>query len=203
MANIEFMWNIEQGTDEWLGVRAGIVTCSELSKVMAKGEGKVRSKYMRQVAGEIITSEPAENYFNHHMQRGKDQEAKARELLQKELDVPFHEIGFIKNHDLRLGCSPDALIGDRKIGELKCCLADIQIERLDKKTVPTEYWAQVQGGLLASGLDGCYFQSYSPMLPRLVLEVEPDKLYFEKIEEELAHFNDELDEMVERIMNMF
>ena len=62
--------DIDQGTPEWFACRAGIPTASKFATVMAKGEGKTRSEYMRRLAGEIITGEPTSQFSNAHTERG-------------------------------------------------------------------------------------------------------------------------------------
>lgn len=201
--NIEIM-NFEQGTPEWFQARAGIVTASELHKVLAKGQGLTRSKYMRQLAGEIITGKPADPFkTNAYMQNGKDTEPMARELLETMLDDPITEVGFIRNHDLRMGCSPDGLVGDDAGVELKCCLADIQIERLLKGGVPSEYVAQVEGSLMVSGRKTWHFYSFSSGLPAHIVPVTLSDERRREIEGELAQFNKELDAMVEKVRGLY
>lgn len=197
-----------QGTPEWFQSRAGIVTASELSKVLAKGEGKTRMKYMRQLAGEIITGKPADPFkSNAYMEAGKENEAAARELLATMLDEDVTQVGFIRNSTLRLGCSPDGLLGEwgkaNQGVEIKCCLADIQIERLLKGGVPSEYVAQVEGSLLASGLQSWHFYSYSSGLPAHIVEVTLTDERRKVIEAELAAFNKELDDMVQTVRGLY
>ncbi len=124
----------EQGTPEWFAARLGIPTASEFSTVMAKGKdgGKslTRKTYMLKLAGEILTGEPMESYSNAHMDRGKEQEAEAREAYELMKDLDCQQVGFIRNGDK--GCSPDSLIGDDGGLEIKTALPHIQVERLLK-----------------------------------------------------------------------
>ena len=76
---MEIFTDLEQGSSEWFACRAGIPTASKFATVLAKGEGKSRSKYMRQLAGEVITGEPAETFSNSHMERGHAMEDEARQ----------------------------------------------------------------------------------------------------------------------------
>jgi hypothetical protein len=137
----------EQGTPEWLAARVGIPTASEFSTVMAKGKdgGKslTRKTYMLKLAGEILTGEPMESYSNQHMERGKEQEAEAREAYELMKDADCQQVGFIVNGDK--GCSPDSLIGEDGALEIKTALPHIQVERLLKGDLPAEHRAQVQG----------------------------------------------------------
>jgi hypothetical protein len=190
----------DQGSPQWFAARAGIPTSSEFATVMAKGEGKTRSKYMRRLAFERYSGEPApEGYSNAHMERGKEMEADARRLYAFMADVDPVLVGFIRNGDK--GGSPDSLIGNDGGLEIKTALPDIQIERLEKDRLPPEYVAQVQGNLWVSEREYWDFVSYWPKLPMLRVRVYRDEPYIKNLSEEIDRFNDELAELVERIRN--
>jgi hypothetical protein len=198
----------QQGSDEWRAARAGMVTCSSLKNVLAKGEGKTRDKYMRQLAGEIITGRPVKSYTNEDMERGHQEEPVARDLLTIYLGGDISTVGFVKNRTLRLGCSPDGYFGE-KIGlEIKSALPDIQIERLKmlKKYpgwIPSEYRLQVEGSLVATGRESWKFMSFCPGAPPMIVDVTLTDQRRTEIETELAAFNAELDALVTEIKGMF
>ena len=75
---MQVLTDIEQGTEAWYAARAGIVTASEMSKVLAKGEGKTRAKYMNRLIAERITGYPVETYQNQRMLDGHGYEEEAR-----------------------------------------------------------------------------------------------------------------------------
>src|ERR1019366_9754937 len=105
------IFDIEQGTPEWHALRAGIATASKFATIMAKGRdgpSLTRAKYMRQLAGEIITGEPAETYSNGHMARGQEMEADVRRLYAFNAADAVTQVGFIRNGPK--GSSPDALV---------------------------------------------------------------------------------------------
>src|SRR5690348_1820958 len=118
----------EQGSADWFAARLGIPTASEFSTVMAKGEGKTRSAYMRKLAGEILTGEPMTAYSNPFMERGKLMEDEARTAYELIHNVDCERVGFITNGFK--GCSPDSLIGNNGGLEIKTAEAHIQIDRL-------------------------------------------------------------------------
>lgn len=191
------IFNCEQGSADWFKCRAGIPTASMFSTVMAKGEGKVRSKYMRELAGEIITGECAESYSNSHMERGKAMEDDARRLYAFLVDVEPETIGFIRNGPK--GASPDSLVGENGGLEIKTALPHIQIDRLERDRLPPEYVAQVQGCIWISDREWWDFVSFWPKLPMLKVRVYRDETYIKTMSDEIDRFNDELAEMVERI----
>jgi len=196
--------DVEQGSSEWFAVRAGIPTASEFSTVMAKGKDGGRSitrdKYMRQLAGEILTGEPApEGYSNAFMERGKALEDEARDLFAFIRDEEPQRVGFIRNGNK--GASPDSLIGSAAGLEIKVAIPAVQIERLQRGTIPTEHVPQVQGNLWVSERETWHFMSYCPKLPPLIIAVPRDEAYIRKLETAVDQFNVELYEIVERIRN--
>jgi hypothetical protein len=193
------IFDCEQGSPEWFACRAGIPTASKFATVMAKSEGKTRSKYMRQLAGETITGEPMESFSNGHMERGKEMEDEARDLYAFVHDADIRRVGFIRNG--KKGASPDSLVGTEGGLEIKTALPDIQIERLLSGKLPSEHVAQVQGSIWIGEREWWDFVSFWPRLPLLKVRVFRDDIYIKHMSSEIDRFNDELAEMVERIRN--
>lgn len=189
----------EQGSPEWYAARLGIPTASEFATVMAKGKeggaSLTRAKYLRTLAGELITREPdPDGYTNAHMERGKLWEGEARELYAFEYDVEPQQVGFIRT--AIAGASPDSLINDDGGLEIKTALRHIQIERLQRGGLPPEHKAQVQGCLWITGREWWDFMSYAPKLPPLYVRVVRDKEYIAQIEKAVIAFNEELANLV-------
>lgn len=195
----------EQGSPEWFAARLGLPTASEFSTVMAKGKdggaSVTRKTYLMKLAGELLTGEPMESYSNGHMERGKEQEAEARECyaFMKDAD-PLH-VGFIVNG--KKGCSPDSLLGDDGGLEIKTALPHIQVERLLRGELPAEHRAQVQGNLWVTERKWWDFVSYCPRLPLLVVRVERDDEYIDKISKAVDAFNVELGTTVDFIRQAY
>lgn len=194
--------DVEQGSEAWFAARAGIVTASEFSTVQAKGKdggaSVTRAKYMRQLAGEILTGEPApEGYSNAFMERGKELEDEARRMFAFMHDADPVQVGFVKSG--RAGCSPDSLVGDDSGLEIKVAIPAVQIERLQKARLPPEYVAQVQGSMLVTGRPTWHFVSYCPKLPPLILTIERDSAYLTALAAAIDTFNTELDALVDEV----
>lgn len=160
----------EQRTPEWYALRVGIPTASCFHHVMAKGRGSApsvtRGNYVVDVALEILTGEPQESdYSNRHMERGQEHEPLA--LMRYELlsQVMLREVCFIRHQELAAGCSPDALVDDDGMVEVKCPIPRIHAEYLLLDTVPSAYWWQVQGQLLITGRAWCDFVSFNASFP--------------------------------------
>lgn len=181
----------------------GIPTASCFATVMAKGRtkgevSKTRAKYMRQLAGEIITGEPMETYSNHHMERGKAMEAEARDLYAFMRDAEPEQVGFIRNG--QKGCSPDSIVADNGMVEIKTKLPDILIECFERGHVcPPEHMAQCQGALWVAEREWIDFVAYWPKMPLFVVRMERDEDYIANLAGEVDRFNDELAMLVDRI----
>ena len=188
--------DMEQGSPEWFAARAGVPTASCFSDVLAKGEGKTRRKYLLTLAGERLTGEPAESYSNAHMERGKVMEEEARDLYAFQTDAEIQRVGFLLDEALRAGASPDGLIGEDGMVEIKTKLPHLQLEALIAGKLPAEHRAQVQGALWVSGRDWCDFVSYWPRLPLFRIRVERDEAYIATLADAVMQFNDELDALV-------
>lgn len=194
----------EQGSPEWFAARAGMPTASEFSTVMASGRGggesKTRRTYMLKLAGEILTGEPMDSFSNGHMERGKEMEAEARDLYAFMADVDPSLVGFIT--DGKKGCSPDAIVGEHGLAEIKTKLPHLQIDVLLRGELPPEHKAQCQGALWVAGREWLDFVSYWPRLPIFVHRVQRDEAYIADLAAAVDQFNDELAACVERIRNI-
>ncbi len=194
---LEIYDQIEQGSDEWRRLRAGIPTASEFSALLAKGEGKTRAALMRRLAGERITGEPEETFSNGAMARGKEMEAKARATYALVTDAEPRLVGFVRNGNC--GASPDAFLGEDGVLELKTAKPSVLIALLEADRFPLEHIAQCQGALLVTGrqwVDICVFW---PGLPMLVKRAYRDVVYLANLRKEIDTFNADLAAMVERI----
>lgn len=195
------VFDMEQGSPEWFEVRRGIVTASEFHTVMAQGRGggdsKTRREYMLKLMGERLTGDPMYRYQNDHMQRGQEQEAEAREMYVFLSDLEPQQVGFIRNG--KIGCSPDSLIGDVGMLEIKTKLAHLQLEVLLGESVPPAHMAQIQGQLWVAEREWCDFVSYCPRLPLFTKRVFRDERYIEGIKKSVDLFEREMATLLEKV----
>jgi len=187
-----------QGSEEWLMARLGIPTASMFKDMMAKGQGKTRRTYMLKIAGERITGELPPGYSNAHMERGNELEPEARRLYELESGNCVTECGFILA-DYNAGYSPDGLVGEDGAIEIKTRLPHLMLDTLLTQKVPAEHAKQVQGGLLISERGWCDFIAYWPGLPLFVKRVNRDEPMIKEIREAITIFNDETNEIIEKI----
>lgn len=193
---------IPQGSPEWFDVRKAMPTASMFSAVMAKpgprgGIAKTRQTYLYKLAGEILTDEPMESWSNAHMERGKEREAEARTMYTVMKEVAPEQVGFVVNGNC--GCSPDSLVGDDGMLEIKDAMPHIQIERLLANRLPPEHVAQVQGQMMVCEREWCDFMSHCRGIRPLVVRVERDEKYIAGLRRDIDTFVSELNELVERL----
>jgi hypothetical protein len=159
--------DVEQNSDEWFELRAGRLTSSKLGVVMAnygKAFGEPAKKYAVNIAIEQITGEPIPSTFtNAHMERGHEQEPIARELYENNTfsDVTnggFFDCGFI-------GCSPDGMVYDDGVIEIKSVIASVQFANVKRGSVDPAYYWQCVGNLKFTGRQWLDFVSYSSEFP--------------------------------------
>lgn len=191
----------EQGTPEWFAARMGIPTASEFSTVMASGRGggesKTRKTYLLKLAGEIITGEITDSYTNAHMERGKVMEEEARDFYALTADVDPQRVGFIVNGPK--GCSPDSLIGDVGMLEIKTALPHILADLILRDAFPPEHKAQTQGALWVAEREWIDLMVYWPKMPRFVKRAFREESYIKEMSAAVDQFNAELAETVERL----
>lgn len=191
----------EQGTPDWFAARSGIPTASMFATVMASGrsggESKTRAKYMRQLAGEIITGKPMEGFSNAHMERGHVMEPEARDLYSFATDTTPEQVGFIRNGNK--GCSPDSLIGANGMLEIKSKLPDLLIECLERDDFPPEHKAQCQGALWVAEREWIDIVVYWPEMPVFIKRAYRDETYIATLAKSVDTFNEELAALVARV----
>lgn len=195
------IFTCEQGTPEWFSCRLGLPTASEFATVMAKGKGgeesKTRRTYMLKLVGEVLTQEPMETYTNVHMERGKVMEDEARTAYELLQNIDCERVGFIRSGNY--GCSPDSLLGDKGMLEIKTALPHILINYLLKDDFPPEHKAQCQGQLWVAERDWIDIAIYWPKLPLFVKRAYRDENYITQLADAVDQFNTELSAMVDRI----
>lgn len=194
------VYDCEQGSEDWFRARMGIPTASEFGTVLAPragSEGKMRRTYLHKLAGEIITGQPMERYGNAHMERGHEMEAEARSLYAFMSDADPTQIGFLRNG--QKGCSPDSLIGDAGMLEIKTKLPHLLIDCILKDDFPAEHKAQCQGALWVAEREWVDIAVYWPRMPLFVKRAYRDEEYISKLSDAIDAFNADLAAVVDRI----
>jgi hypothetical protein len=203
---MKIVTDIEQGTPEWLALRLGIATASELDCLMVNGKGEAgfgvaAFTYMDQLIGERITEEAAELPFQTKATiRGHELEQVARSLYEDRETVTTTQVGIILNHGI--GYSPDALVGPNGLTEIKTKLPKFQVGVILAGEVPKEHVHQCQGGLWASEREWIDFISYWPGMPLFVKRMYRDEVMIRKIAERVKTFYEILDDRMNRVLGI-
>jgi hypothetical protein len=191
-----------QGTDEWHDQRRGIVTASVVGQlVTAKTIKPASNDYSRaltaQLVAERITGVTDPVYVNDDMLRGHEDEPRARDLYSEHY-APARESGFMVRDDwgFRIGYSPDGLVGDDGLIEVKSRRQKKHLQTILSDEVPAENMPQLQCGLLVSGREWIDYISYCGGMPLYVKRVTPDPRWFDAIAAAVSTFEDTAAEWV-------
>jgi putative phage-type endonuclease len=192
----------EQRSPEWFEAILGNVGASSIDKIITtKGEpSKSRTDYMMTLCAERLTGKQEFNQPTLAMLNGIEREAEARSLFEMAHDIEVQQVGLIYTDDKSAHCSPDGLIGDNSGIEIKNPISKTHIKYLLDDKLPTEYFCQVQFSLLVSGRGSWFFMSHYPGIRPFIIEVQRDEKWIEKCEKELKAFNQELEDMVARLI---
>jgi putative phage-type endonuclease len=196
---------MEQRSEEWFQARLGKVTASRVADVLAKiksGESASRRNYKIQLVSERLTGEKQESYINQAMQDGIDREVFARNRYVQQFGE-VEEVGFIKHPTLEAGASPDGMVGNDGLLEIKCPMGTTHTETLMTQEVPSKYIPQIQFQLRCTGRKWCDFVSYNPMFPEhlqvFVKRVEADEVYQMELDKEIEAFLLEVQTIIDKL----
>ena len=192
---------IEQGSQEWLALRAGKVTASKVSDVMSAITTAGYRNYLADLVVERLTGNKTESFTNAAMQWGVDQEPLARAEYEVKTGNFVDQVAFVDHPTIvNFGCSPDGLVGNDGLIEIKCPNTATHIDYVMQDKVPTKYIPQIQCQLSVTGRKWCDFVSFDPRLPDglqiLIVRLERDDEYIEKLEARVVKFLDEVNSAV-------
>ena len=194
--------DVEQGSPEWFAIRAGIPTASEFDKIITStGKASTQAEaYMHRLIAEKVTGGTCSDFDgNGWTDRGNELEPEAVTAYEFVTDRPTEVIGFVTNDFITYGCSPDRLVGEEGLLEVKCPAAHTHIGYLLKQEVPTAYKVQVQGQMFVCDAAWCDFISYHPQLEPLIIRVERDPDFIQKLSDALEQFTEKMNEKYERL----
>ena len=184
--------NLEQGSPEWLQARLGVPTASAFDKIITP-TGKASTQtdaYAKKLVAEWLCGEPLDEYGNAWMQRGNELEPQARSFYEFQTDCTVEQVGFVLRDDELVGCSPDGLVGEKGLVEIKCPAPHTHVDYLLSGTIPNKYRPQVQGQMMLTGREWCDFVSYHPLMAPVIIRVERDDAFIETLNELLSGLTD-------------
>ena len=201
---------MEQRSPEWVAARLGKVTASRVADLMAKtksGPSASRQNYMADLIVERLTGEQADHFQSAAMIWGTETEPLAREAYSFITAQAVVEEGFVLHPSIPdFGASPDGLVGEDGLLEVKCPATATHIETLLTEAVPAKYITQMQAQMACTGRAWCDFVSFDPRMPGdmqlWVKRVPCDPAFMSAMEGEvqafLAELAPKLDALTER-----
>lgn len=193
--------DVDQGSDAWLELRRGIVTASTVGKLLTDtgrpASNDTSRRHTLTLVAERITGEIEPVWVNEDMERGHNVEPIARAHYAQSSPEPVAETGFMVRDDwgFRIGYSPDGLVGDHGLIEVKAPRAKGHVATHLSGLMPAHHMAQVQCGLLVSGREWCDFISYHGGLPPFVHRIVADPRWAEAIVDAVSAFEQRAEEM--------
>jgi putative phage-type endonuclease len=198
---------MEQHSDEWFAARLGKVTASRVADLMAvtkSGYSTSRANYMAELICERLTGQSEERYTNAAMQWGTDKEPQARASYEFLHDAIVVECGFVVHPSIAMfGASPDGLIGNDGLIEIKCPNTATHIDFMLGDSIPSKYVLQMQTQMACTGRKWCDFVSFDPRLPEdmqmFVKRILFDQQTVNDIQAATIKFLDDLDQRISQL----
>lgn len=202
---------IVQGSPEWFAERVGKVTASRVADVVARtksGWGASRANYMAELIAERLTGAKSEGFVNAAMQHGIDTEPQARDAYSFYAGVDVEQVGFIAHPTIEMsGASPDGLVGNDGLVEIKCPNTATHIDTLLDGKVPERYVLQMQWQMACTGRKWCDFVSFDPRMPEsmrlFIKRVERDEKLIASLEKDVELFLREVETKVAALRSMY
>lgn len=203
--------NIIQGTPEWFAIRAGKVTASRVADVVAKtktGWGASRANYMAELIAERLTCKVAPSFTNAAMQWGTEMEPLARDAYEFRTDASVEAVGFVAHPSILMsGASPDGLVGEDGLIEIKCPNTATHIDTLMGDSIAGKYETQMQWQMACTGRKWCDFVSFDPRMPesmRLFIQrVNRDDQRISELEGLVCDFLEEVTAKVQQLRRQY
>ena len=200
-----------QGSPEWFAARLGKVSASRVADLTAKtktGVAASRANYAAELVAERLTGVTAEKYSNAAMAWGTETEPQARSMYEFMRDCDVVEVGTVLHPTIEMACaSPDGLVGDDGLIEIKCPNTSTHIETLLGDSIAGKYITQMQWQMACTGRQWCDFVSFDPRMPGdmqiLVKRVPRDDAMIASLEEQVSAFLAEIDQTISQLVSRY
>lgn len=187
--------DVQQGTSAWLHLRAGIPTASEFDRILTP-TGRVSAQaeaYMLGLLAERMMGHPRKEFISLWMGRGSGLEPDAVSFYELQRDCETQSVGFITNDAGTVGASPDRLVEERGLLEVKCPAEHTHVRYLLYKAVEQTYYPQIQGQLWIAEREWVDILSYHPEMPPALVRVERDDDFIKKLEKAVSTLSEQLE----------
>lgn len=197
------MDNIQQGSQQWLQMKLGVISASNVHAVLAKKGTQTRENYLLDLVSQIATRQ-SESIDGQALRWGKENEDGARSAYEIVTQRTVDQVSFVYGKDKRIGASPDGIIRDQSIG---CEFKSPWNSRnhaafLVSDKVKKEYIYQVQFCMYVTGFDYWDFCSYDKRFIKNMLKIntfKKDVSMMDMFDNEISLFISEMDLMLEKI----
>ena len=204
------MTTVTQGSEAWHLMRLGKITASRINDVVAMiktGEAATRADYRIELVCERLTGKPTEGFTNSHMERGIELEPFARSAYEIATSTFVDQVAFVDHPRLKnTGASPDGLVGDEGLIEIKCPAVKTHIKTLVDKKAPSKYMNQMQWQMACTKRLWVDFVSYCPELPEnmqlFVKRVERDNGIIAELESKVLEFDEEVEAVIQQLKSL-
>lgn len=208
---------IEQGSSEWLTLKAGKISASNICKVMAGGQGITREKHLEKLAYERLSGQYIQEYKSADMERGNILEEEARIAYEFIHDKQVELAGFLIHPNIpNAGASPDGLIGGDGLIEIKTRDSHIQRKFVKDGKISDANMKQMQFQMAVTGRKWCDYVSYlnipgdeeqrriieekiSNKVKMKVVRVERDDVKIKEIEAAVRQADAEIEKIVKEL----
>ena len=197
--------DVEQNSPEWYALRAGVPTASEFGRLVT-GTGKESSQlegYAKTLAVEVITGKTNSFNGNKWTDRGHELEDEARQAYSFLTGREVTLVGFVTDDDKWYGCSPDSLVGDDRLLEIKCLKPENHLEALMRYkkngSFDPKYMPQIQGQLLVTERKVVDLFFYHPDMPEVVVSIERDQRFIDLLKKQIETVIKRRDEIVKAV----
>ena len=202
---------MEQRSESWYAARCGSLGASQLNEALAttkSGWGASRENLKNRIIAERLTGVVEPSYVSKPMQRGIEMEDAARKAYEAHTGVFVDEMGIAYHPVLKhTHASPDGLVGDDGLIEIKVPNTTTHIETLRTKKAPAKYINQMMWQMRCTGRQWCDFVSYDDRVPEsmrlFVVRVERDEKVIAELEKKVADFLTEVEREIERLNEEF
>jgi putative phage-type endonuclease len=192
---------IQQGTPEWHQLRLGKVTASRVADILAKtktGPSASRNNYLIELALQRVTKTIEESYTNDAMAWGVQNEGSARVAYEVSTGNFVDQIAFVNHPTITgFGCSPDGLVGNDGLIEIKCPNSATHWGYIKTNEPPQKYIIQMQAQMAVTGAKWCDFVSFDPRMPEksqlLIVHIPRDPEFILYMEAEINQFLSEVE----------
>lgn len=201
----------EQGSDEWRMARLGKVGASSVADATAKtktGWGASRANLAARLVAERLTGSLTDYFTNDAMRWGTEKEPEARQVYQFVHGIEVQQVGLVLHPSIDMThASPDGLVGDDGLVEIKCPQTATHIETLLRAEHDSRYTKQMQWQMACTGRRWCDWVSYDPRMPGemqlFVVRVQRDDAMIAELEKQIGEFLAEVSDTVDRLVKLY